>query len=270
MAFSYYIASPCSGGSDIFIKSEEFLISGKIYELTISSSVACWTVVSGPTTPLAQTATIFTGPWNSCVECLQDITPTPTASITPTPTQTATQTSTPTQTPTPSITASNTPTPSITATKTSTPTQTPTNTGTPTQTPTSTQTQTPTNTATQTGTPTSTPTQTKTPTPSITASNTPTPSITPTNTATPTNTSSGTPTQTPTNTPSPTPTHTPWPLTGYSVDNQYEYTSECCNPPTGDTSSNTAYPHPIDTDAVGVPFVQLNAVRIGGFNGLNN
>jgi len=206
MAFSYYIASPCSGGSNIFIKSEEFLISGKIYELTISSSVACWTVTTGPETPLAQTATVFTGPWNTCVECLQDITPTPTASNTPTPTQTPTTTATQTQTPTPSITASQTPTPSITASQT--------------------------------------------PTPSVTTSNTPS--------------------QTPSHTPTPTPTHTPWPLTGYSVDDQYQYTSECCNPPTGETTSNTAYPYPIDTDGVGVPFVQLNAVRIGGFNGLNN
>jgi len=226
MAFSYYIASPCSGGSNIFIKSAEFLISGKIYELTISSNVACWTVISGPETPLAQTATIFTGPWNSCVECLQDITPTPTASITPTPTQTPSQTATQTQTPTVSITASNTPTPSQTATQTQTPSQTP--------------------------------------------SNTPTVSITATQTATPTNTQTGTPTQTPTNTATPTPTHTPWPLTGYSVNEQYEYDSQCCNPPTGATTSNTAYPHPIDTDVVGVPFVQLNAVELGGFNGLNN
>ena len=196
MAFSYYIASPCSGGSNIFIKSEEFLISGKIYELTISSSVACWTVTTGPETPLAQTATVFTGPWNTCVECLQDITPTPTASNTPTPTQTPTTTATQTQTPTPSITASQTPTPSVTT--------------------------------------------------------------------------SNTPSQTPSYTPTQTPTHTPWPLSGYSVNEQYEYDSQCCNPPTGATTSNTAYPHPIDTDGVGVPFVQLNAVRIGGFNGLNN
>jgi len=216
MAFSYYIASPCSGGSNIFIKSEEFLISGKIYELTISSSVACWTVTTGPETPLAQTATVFTGPWNTCVECLQDITPTPTASNTPTPTQTPTTTATQTQTPTPSITASQTPTPSITASQT--------------------------------------------PTPSITASQTPTPSVT----------TSNTPSQTPSYTPTQTPTHTPWPLSGYSVNEQYEYDSQCCNPPTGATTSNTAYPHPIDTDGVGVPFVQLNAVRIGGFNGLNN
>jgi hypothetical protein len=226
MAFTYYLANPCSGGGTLFIKSEEFLISGKIYELTIAGSNDCYTVTNGPESPIAQTAVIFTGPWNSCVECLQDITPTPTASNTPTPTQTPTNTATQTQTPTPSITASNTPTPSITASNT--------------------------------------------PTPSITASNTPTPSITPTNTATPTNTQTGTPTQTPTNTATPTPTHTPWPLTGYSVNEQYEYDSQCCNPPTGATTSNTAYPHPIDTDGIGVPFVQLNAVELGGFNGLNN
>jgi hypothetical protein len=34
--------------------------------------------------------------------------------------------------------------------------------------------------------------------------------------------------------------------------------------------SNTVAPHPIYTDADGVEFVQLNAITLGGFNGLNN
>jgi hypothetical protein len=43
----------------------------------------------------------------------------------------------------------------------------------------------------------------------------------------------------------------------------------------GDFSGGTApagaiAPHPIDTDANGVPYAQLNAITIGGVNGLNN
>jgi len=269
MALYYYIASPCSGGATIFIKSESSMTSGKIYELTIAGETACYTIDPGINTPLAQLAVIFTGPWNSCVECISDITPTPTASNTATPTQTPTNTATQTQTPTPSITASNTPTPSITATKTPTPTNTPTNTATPTNTSTQTPTKTPTNTPTNTATPTTTATQTQTPTPSITASNTPTPSITPTKTSTPTQTPTTTATQTPTNTATPTPTHSPWPLTGFSENEQYQAFDYCCDPLSGATAQ-IPYPNPIYTDADGVPFAQLNAVELGGFNGLNN
>ena len=61
------------------------------------------------------------------------------------------------------------------------------------------------------------------------------------------------------------------PVTGYSVNQQYEYTSDCCNPPTGATTSNTPYPHPVYTSDNGlITYTQLNAVEIGGFNGLNN
>jgi hypothetical protein len=34
--------------------------------------------------------------------------------------------------------------------------------------------------------------------------------------------------------------------------------------------SGTTAPHPIFTDAYGVPYAQLNAITLGGFNGLNN
>ena len=70
------------------------------------------------------------------------VSPTPTATNTPTPTQTPTNTAT--NTPTPSITATNTPTQTATSTPTETPTQTPTQTETPTQTPSETPTNTPT------------------------------------------------------------------------------------------------------------------------------
>ena len=139
--------------------------------LTMSSDYGdCVTCLAVPTpTP---TASVTPTPTSSQ-------TPTPTKTPTNTPTNTATNTGTPTQTPTqtPTNTASNTPTPSTTttatptqtptntATNTASPTQTPTNTatntGTPTQTPT--QTQTPTNTTTNTPTPTKTPTPTPTP-----------------------------------------------------------------------------------------------------------
>lgn len=57
------------------------------------------------------------------------VSPTPSATNTPTPTQTPTNTATPTQTPT--ETATNTPTPTMTPTNTTTPTETPTMTPTP-------------------------------------------------------------------------------------------------------------------------------------------
>jgi hypothetical protein len=88
------------------------LINNKIYDLSFEdASHQCYTVVDGFETPLALTVTIFNGPWNTCVECLDDITPTPTASNTPTPTVTPTNTQTPTNTgtstPTPTPTRNN-------------------------------------------------------------------------------------------------------------------------------------------------------------------
>lgn len=138
----------------------------------------------------------------------------------------------------------------------------------PTPTPTPTLTQTPTGTPSET--PTSTPTGTPAVTPTQTSTNTPTPSQTSTVTPTPSLTSSVTPTPTLTSTNTPTPSPTRWPLTGISVNNQYEYTSDCCDSVSGSTGPNTPYPHPIDTNAIGVPYLQLNAVVIGGVNGLNN
>jgi hypothetical protein len=110
-------------------------------------------------------------------------------------------------------------------------------------------------------TPTNTPT--KTVTPSITPTNTVTPSITPTNTVTPTITS--TPGATPT------PTRTPFPLSGISSNVQYAYTIEILGSFSGGTAPAGAIaPHPIFTNEDGIPIAQLNAITIGGFNGLNN
>jgi hypothetical protein len=250
MAFNYYTASSCSSSTFYDIKIEAELIVGKIYDLVIPGANGCYTIADGIDTPLAFTATIFNGPWNTCIECLGDITPTQTASNTPTPTLTPTTTPTPTITQTPTTT----PTPTITQTSTLTPTPsiTPTNTTSPTRTPT------PSVTTTQTQTPTSTPTVT--PTNTGTPTNTPTPSVTPTNTGTPTNT----------------PTVTPTPSVTFNytieVNQQYEYTIGMLGSFSGGTApAGSTVPYQEMTDENGtVTIVQLNAISLGGFNGLNN
>ena len=162
------------------------------------------------------------------------------------PTPTATNTPTPTQTPT--NTATNTPTPSITATNTLTPTNTPS----PTVTPTNTQTQTPTNTA------------SNTPTQTATTTSTPTPSVTTTNTVTPT--------QTVTKTPTPTPSSTPFGV--FDVNVQYE--AEACVDCPDTSPTVVPYPHPADWVPVGPDggkqgtVIDLSAVQLGGMHGLNN
>ena len=170
--------------------------------------------------------------YNECLPC-------PTPTITPTPTLT------------PGLSPS--PTPTITSTPTTTPTVTPTTTSTPTTS------VTPTNTPTTSVTPTNTPTTSVTPT--ITPTNTQTPTITPTNTQTPTKT----PTQTPT------PSFTPF-WTGITADEQYATTFIDCCDVTGTTVPSDSYiPHPVWTDNDGnFSITQLNAVALGGFNGLNN
>ena len=251
MAFNYYIASSCNSSANFYIKTEENLIIDKIYDLIIAGgSNACYSIGPGFDTPLAATATIFNGPWNNCVECLGDITPTPTTSNTPTPTVTPTKT----PTPTPTGTAAVTPTPTTT--------QTPTNT--------STQTQTPTNTTTSTSTPTPSVTNTQTQTPTNTATKTPTPSVT----ASPTGTAGVTPT--PTGTPASTPTATPTPSVtlGFviEVNQQYKYTIGMLGSFSGGTApSYAAVPYSVMTSEDGDEvIVQLNAISLGGFQGLNN
>jgi hypothetical protein len=250
MAFNYYIASSCSSSTYLYIKSQDGLIIDRIYDLTINGNNSCYTIGPGFETPLAVTATIFNGPWNTCVECIGDITPTPTASNTSTPTPTPTNTQTPTNT----ATSTTTPTP----TQTKTPTTTPTTTQTPTNTSTGTNTPTPTNTATRTPTPTNT--ATKTPTPSITASPTGTASVTPTPT--------GTPASTPTSTPTPSVT------LGFviEVNQQYQYTIGMLGSFSGGTApAGATVPYSVMTSEDGDEvIVQLNAISLGGFQGLNN
>ena len=252
MAFNYYIATSCTSSTQQFIKSEDALIIGRIYDLVIATSHSCYTIGEGIDTPLAAVATIYNGPWNTCIECIGDVTPTPTASVTTTPTNTPTVTQTPTNTTTktPTPTPTNTQTPTNTATNTQTPTNTVTNTKTPTPTQTSTQTQTPTNTA------------TRTPTPSITASPTGTAAVTPT----------------PTGTPATTPTATPTPSVTIGfvkyVNQQYQYTIGMLGNVSGGTymvPSGATVPYQVITSEDGDEvIVQLNAISLGGFNGLNN
>jgi hypothetical protein len=269
MALNYFIGISCTGQPFRYLATQDTIVSGKIYELLAgSTNIGCWTLTSFDETPLAQVVTVFNGPWENCVDCLGDLTPTPTESPTSTPTRTPTNTPTNTATPTPSITATNTPTPSITSSATATPT----NTSTPTTTPTNTQTQTPSNTTTSTPTPTVTQTPTNTATvtntPTNTATRTPTPTTTLTNTPTPSITASPTSTGTPT----PTPSETPFGV--FDVNVQYE-AEACVDCP--DTSPTVVpYPHPADWVPVGPDggkqgtVIDLSAVQIGGMHGLNN
>jgi hypothetical protein len=60
-------------------------------------------------------------------------------------------------------------------------------------------------------------------------------------------------------------------MTGYSVNNQYAYTIEILGDFSGGTApAGSVAPHPIYTDANGVPYSQLNAITLGGVYGLNN
>ena len=124
---------------------------------------------------------------------------------------------------------------------------------------------------TPTPTPTSTVTPTVTRTPTATPTNTPTTSVTPTNTPTKTTTPTVTPTNTSTPTNTPTPSFTPF-WTGITADEQYATTFiDCCDVSGTTVPSDSYIPHPVWTDNDGnFSITQLNAVALGGFNGLNN
>ena len=104
MALNYFIGTSCSTGQQRFFATEATIQSSAIYELLIgTTNIGCFSLTSFDPTPLAQVVTVFNGPWQSCVECQADLTPTPTESPTSTPTQTPTNTAT--QTPTQTNTA---------------------------------------------------------------------------------------------------------------------------------------------------------------------
>ena len=281
MALVTYLIGPCVGGPAILVDFDSPslpAVNGNYYlTFTGGTTPGCYDIIDNaePSTGIDKVLTMSVD-YGDCVTCQ--------AVVTPTPTVTSTQTNTPTVTPTPTKTPTPTVTPSVTPTKT--PTQTPTQT--PTVTPTKTPTTTPTNTVTPTKTATNTPTPTKTatntPTPSVTATrtstptNTPTPSVTATKTSTPTNTPTQTQSPTPTNTSTPTPTPTPFGV--FDVNDQYEYGPGQEGSFSGGTWDSPPFPaeppHPIDW----VPFgpngerqgtvVDLSAITLGGFNGLNN
>ena len=275
MAFVTYFIAPCAGGSALNVEfsGSSLPVIGGNYYLTFTGATAqgCYEIVDSaePATgvDVVSTQSSDYGDCSTCLNANPTPTPTPTQTTTPTNTPTITPTKTPTNTPTntptssvtPSITPTKTPTPSVT--QTNTPSVTPTNTPTSSVTPSVTPSITPTTTTTPSVTPTTTIT------PSVTPTTTITPSVTPTKTVTPSVTS--TPTVTPTTTPTPTPSS--FPFSGYGVNVQYEYTIEMLGDFSGGTApSGITAPHPIYTDANGVPFAQLNAITLGGFNGLNN
>jgi hypothetical protein len=76
----------------------------------------------------------------------------------------------------------------------------------------------------------------------------------------------------PTSTPTPTPSPTPF-YTGVSVNAFYEYTDDMFGSFSGGTwqSSYGPVPHAVYSNINGNGSVtQLNAIALGGFNGLNN
>ena len=285
MALITYLITPCTGGASILVdfdSSNAPAVNGNYYlTFTGGTTPGCYDIIDNvePATAVDAVATMSID-YVDCLTCLAVPTPTPTPTVTQTktPTPTPTPSKTPTQTPTPSETAAITPTP--TTTLTTTPTETPTNTPTPSIT--ASQTPTPSVTANETPTPTPSPTNTATPTPSATSNPTPTPtgtpavtpsvtpSITPSPTVTPTVTTS--PTTTPTTTPTPTPTYF---YSGIAVNQFYEYTAEMEGSFSGGTlPPGTLVPHPgyaaDKPNGETIQVIQLNAVTLGGFNGLNN
>lgn len=272
MSFVTYLIAPCSGGSGLNVDfdSASLPVVGGNYYLTFTGSTneGCYEIVDSaePATGVDVVDTMSTN-YGDCLTCLAVPTPTPTPTLTQTPTRTLTPTPTktptltPTKTPTPTLTS--TPTPSVTNTLTPTKTPTPTQTSTKTPTPTIT----PTNTLTPSGTPAATTTPTKTPT------KTPTPTMTMTNTSTPAGTSTPTPTPTVTNTLTPSMTPTPTTFGILEVDVQYEYNNEMLGSFSGGTWQ-AAYgnaPHPINVNQEKrVTVIDLSAISLGGFGGLNN
>ncbi|MFN9978687.1 MAG: hypothetical protein ACK53Y_02175, partial [bacterium] len=96
--------------------------------------------------------------------------------------------------------------------------------------------------------------------------------IIPSPTSTPTPTQTGTPNVTPSATPTPTPT--PF-YSGISVNQNYEYTAAMLGSFSGGTlPPGTVVPHPEYASDLNngetIQVVQLNAITLGGFNGLNN
>ena len=323
MALVTYLIGSCSGGPAILVDFDSSslpAVNGNYYlTFTGATTEGCYDIIDNaePATGVDKAVTLSID-YGDCATCLAVVTPTPTA--TTTPTKTPTQTATPTDTPSVTSTPTDTPSVTATATPTDTPSVTPTPSVTTTSTPTGTPAVTPSITASATATPTDTPSVTATPT--ITSSPTDTPSVTPSATATAAVTSTPTPTTTRTPTPTPTPpgfwlitdcigemyiftfdnnnldyncyfvtdrsygpivataTFLSGPYvdcaecgvvyTGTSVNQFYEYTAAMEGSFSGGTlAPGTQVPHPAFPTENGIA-IQLNAVLLGGFNGLNS
>jgi hypothetical protein len=105
----------------------------------------------------------------------------------------------------------------------------------------------------------------------VTPTVTRTPTVTPTISVTPTITP--TKTVTPTRTPTPTTTPTPSLTSFFTIEEGYDYKMcvICPDGSSGYTYTPTTVPHPVASNAQGnISIVQMNAVVIGGPNGLNN
>jgi hypothetical protein len=282
MALVTYLIGSCAGGPAILVDFDSSslpAVNGNYYlTFTGATEEGCYDIIDNaePTEGVDSVSGALGTNYGDCQTCLAanptptptptpTVTPTVTPSVTPTTTRTPTPTVTSTRTPTPSITASATPTVTNTSSPTSTPTPSVTASITPTPSITPTNTLTPTVTTTNTPTPSITPTNTLTPT--VTTTNTPTPSITPTKTSTPAPTSSPTPSVTPTITPSLTSIGTTY------VNVQYEYTNQMEGSFSGGTwdASLGDVPHPqAYVEGTRGWVIDLSAVKLGGFNGLNN
>ena len=161
MALVTYLLGPCVGGPAILVDFDSSnlpTVNGNYYlTFTGATPEGCYDIIDNaePATGVDKVATMSTN-YGDCATCLAVVTPTPTASPTDTPSVTPTQTATPTDTPSvtstptasPTDTPAVTPTPSVTASPTDTPAVTPTASATPavtsTVTPTTTRTPTPT------------------------------------------------------------------------------------------------------------------------------
>jgi hypothetical protein len=269
MALVTYLIGSCSGGPAILVDFDSGnlpSVNGNYYlTFTGGTTEGCYDIIDNaePATGVDKVATLSID-YGDCTTCQNVPSPTPTSTKTPTPT--STKTPTPTKTPT------------QTPTNTTTPTQTPTNTTTPTKSVTPTNTTTPTKSVTPTQTPTQTPTNTTTPTLTKTPTQTPTKSVTPTQTptksVTPTQTPTNTPTDTPASTPKSTPTPTPTSAGEFFANLYYQTNGEREGSFSGGTWSGPV-PHPEANSNIGQDgkvgtIYEMNAVKLGGFNGLNN
>lgn len=274
MALVTYLIGSCAGGPAILVDFDSSnlpAVNGNYFlRFSGATNEGCYDIIDNaePSTGV-DVVTYMSTDYGDCATCEAVVTPTPTPSTTatPTPSVTKTPTVTPTTTTTPTVTPSITASPTPTVSATNSPTPSNTTSATPTPTVTATNSPTPSITASATPTPSVTTTETPTPTPSGTAAVTPTP--TGTAAVTPTPTQSVTPTETPT------PTPTPTQFGVFSANTYYEFTDEMFGSYSGGTYSSSLgpLPRPANQAMIGDErgtVIEMSAIKIGGFDGLNN